>query len=228
MVGPRAEGVGSLPPSGPGLRERLAAQVAAARSRLGDRSLIALTVVLLMLGTALYVLNRQLAPSGGGTRNTTAAQREVTGEVSSVPGDDARPPQPTHFLLILDRIVDGKPTRTLASGGARAATVTYVAAPPQNGRARWDAPKTSESSFFKTVFGWGVEWERSTVEQKVFQSALGMTEADGFWGHETRAAFLSKAVELRESGGLLVFKLGRDNVRVRFMDGSAGGPAEHR
>jgi hypothetical protein len=224
---PAQTGVRDGRSGGAGLRESVAAYAAAARGRLGARSLTALTVVLLMSGPVLYLLNRRLTP-GGGTRNPTATQRQATGEMPSVPGDDARPKEPTHIFLVSDRIVDGKATRTLASGGPRAANVTYVAAPPQNGRARWDAPEKSESSFFKAVFGWGIEWKRSTPEQKVFQSALGMTEADGFWGHETRAAFLSKAVELRESGGLLVFKLGRDDARVRFLDGSAGAPSEYR
>jgi proteasome lid subunit RPN8/RPN11 len=202
-----------------GLRERLAADADAARDRLGGRSLIALMVILLTLGAVLYLLNRQPAPAGGEMRNTTATLRQAAGEVLSVPGDDVQPKQPTHLLLVSDRIVDGKATRTLTSAGPRSLQVTYVAAPPQNGRAKWDAPRKSESSFFKTVFGLGIEWQRNTTEQKDFQSALGMTEADGFWGQETRAAFLSKAVELRESGGLLVFKIGRDDARVRFLDG---------
>jgi proteasome lid subunit RPN8/RPN11 len=225
---PAQTGVSDGRSGGAGLRESLAAYAAAARDRLGGRSLVALAGVPLALGAVLYLLNRQPAPRGGGTRDTTATQQQATGEVPSVPGDAAQPKQPTHLFLVSDRIVDGKATRTLAAAGPRAAKVTYVAAPPQNGRARWDAPKKSESSFFRTVFGWEVEWEQSTAEQKVFQSALGMAEGDGFWGPETRTAFLSKAVELRDSGGLLVFKLGRDDVRVRFLDGSAGATTEHR
>lgn len=213
------------PSDGSGLRKSLAAYAVAARGRLEGRSLVVSTVVLLMLSAALYLLNRQLMPPAGGTPPPKATQLQATDAMPRVPGDDAQATQPTHLLLVSDRIVNGKTTRTLASGAAK---VTYEAAPPEDGRARWNAPKDLESAFFRTIFDWEIKWTQSTTEQEVFQSALGLAEPDGLWGNETRAAFLSKAVELRKSGELLVFKLGRNDVRVRFLNESAGAPAGQR
>lgn len=219
-----ARGAGDGRGGGAGLRESLAAYAHAARGRLGGRSLVALAAVLLMSGTALYLLKRQPGPPAGGTRGTTAAQRQAAAEAPPAQADDAQPKQPTHLLLISEVIVDGKESRTLAAAGPRAPEVTYVAGRPQNGRARWEATKKSEAIFFRKVFAWEIEWEQSTAEQKAFQTALGIAEADGRWGPGTRSALLSKAVELRESGGLLVFKLGGEEVRVRFMGAGGGSP----
>lgn len=213
---------------GAGLRESLAAYATTVRRRLGSRNLIGLTFGLFALGAALYLLTRQPAPQEGAARGTTTTQWPAAGELQRVTGDDPQLKPPTLVLSVSDSLVNGKTIRTLATVGPCPVKVTYVAAPPQNGRAKWDVAAYSESAFFKTVFELKIERERSTAEQQVFQSALGMNKADGFWGHATRAAFLSKAVELRESGGLLVFDLGRDEARIRFLGESAAAATGYR
>jgi proteasome lid subunit RPN8/RPN11 len=199
-----------------------AASASAARGWFSEGSggtLSALLLILTLLGGVTYLLFQHRTSTNGGTRNAAEAQRLAQNQTpEEAARDDALRQPPTLTLFVAGKTIKRQKIRTFISK-SHAAEVTYMATPPQNDRVKWEVAGRSqdEKAFFQSVFGLSISTEVSTAAQKDFQSALGIANADGFWGAETRAAFVQKASELCHSGGVLVFTSGTGQARVKFM-----------
>jgi proteasome lid subunit RPN8/RPN11 len=204
-----------------GVRVIWAASASALRDWFRERSVGTLLTLLLGLtlsGGTLYLLFQHNTSTNGGRQNAVEAQRRAQEQIQEVSRDDALLQQLTLTLFMADKITRRKEIRTFTSESP-AAKVTYMATPPQDGRVRWEVAGRfqDEKAFFQSVFGLSISSEVSTTEQKDFQSALGVADADGLWGAKTRAAFVNKASEFCDSGEMLVFRSGTAEARVKFM-----------
>lgn len=189
------------------------------RERLKGRCVATSAVALLILISLSIILYSRYY-SDQPTQLPTATSSEVQPRAASAPQRTVPATPPPQRISLSEGLRDGRATRTLKVESS-ADEVTYIASPGEDGRWKWEliGQTKDEKAFLAAAFKLNLRANQAMPELKTLQVALGMAEADGYWGRDTREALLRKAAELRGSGRLLPLNLGGRDVSIMFVDG---------